>query len=207
MSTTRNLLIAALLASSNAMAASSIDLTVKGSITPSACTPSIPNDGVVDYGKLSAKELNVDKVTRLEPVYLGLRVVCDASTLYALQGSDNRAGSEPTGHEGNFGLGLINSDEKLGSFFVSFDKAMADDVPARFINSYDGGATWNPWPGGGLWVGGTVAVANNTVIAPIPVKVMTTEMDIRTLIAPTNTLTLTEEVPIDGSVTVTVIYL
>lgn len=191
----------------HAFAASSVDLSVKGTITPSACTPSMLNGGVIDYGKLSAKALNVDKVTRLNTEYLELRVMCDAATLFALQGSDNRAGSVPTGHEGNFGLGIINGDEKLGSFYAGFDRAVADDVPARFINSYDGGVTWNPWPGGGLWEGGTVAVANNTAIAPIPVKVMTTEMEVFTLIAPSRTLTLTEEVPIDGSVTVTVLYL
>ena len=209
MSITRNLLVSTLILASagQAVAASSIDLNVKGSITPSACTPSIASGGVIDYGKLSAKALNVDKVTRLPYEYLQLRVACDAATLFALQGSDNRAGSEPDSHEGNYGLGLINGDEKLGSYYVAFETAMADDVPARFIHSYDGGATWNPWPGGGFWVGGTVAVANNTAIAPIAVKVMTTEMEIRTYIAPANTLTLTEEVPLDGSMTVTVLYL
>jgi hypothetical protein len=112
---THHLLITALLASTgHAVAASSVDLNVKGSITPSACTPSMPSSGTVDYGKLSAKSLNADKVTRLPPEYLQLRVECDAATLYALQGHDNRAGSAPN-DEGGFGLGLINGDEKLGS--------------------------------------------------------------------------------------------
>lgn len=204
---THHLLITALLASTgHAVAASSVDLSVKGSITPSACMPSMSSSGTVDYGKLSAKDLNADKVTRLPSEYLQLRVQCDAATLYALQGHDNRAGSAPN-DEGNFGLGLINGDEKLGSFWVNLGAAVADDVPSRFIFSHDGGETWEPYVGGSLYVGGTTAVADNSSFTPLATKVLTAEMKILSLIEPTNKLTLTEEVPIDGSVAVTVKYL
>ncbi|WP_330220783.1 DUF1120 domain-containing protein [Pseudomonas frederiksbergensis] len=46
-----------------ALAASSTDLTVTGTITPSACTPSLSGNGVVDYGKISARDLNQDTST------------------------------------------------------------------------------------------------------------------------------------------------
>lgn len=205
----RNLLASAfiLAGAGHAVAASSVGLNVKGSLTPSACTPSMSSGGTVDYGKLSAKDLNVDTVTRLPREYLQLRVECDAATVFALQGHDNRAGSSLDGDEDNYGLGLINGDEKLGSYAVSLSSAVADGVPSRFIMSYDGGVTWSPWPGGALWVGGTTAVADNSSFTPLPTKVLTGEMMIRTVIAPANTLTLTEEVPIDGSVAVTVKYL
>ena len=46
---------ALLLALSNAVcAASSVDLTVKGLITPSACAPSLSSGGLVDHGKVAA---------------------------------------------------------------------------------------------------------------------------------------------------------
>ncbi|MFE4459165.1 DUF1120 domain-containing protein [Nocardia tengchongensis] len=51
--------------------ASSVDLTVTGIITPSACTPTLTNGGIVDYGKTSAR-------------YSQLTVTCDAATLMAL---------------------------------------------------------------------------------------------------------------------------
>ncbi|PNA52870.1 hypothetical protein C1Y14_34105, partial [Pseudomonas sp. MPR-R5B] len=41
-----------------AVAASSVDLTVTGLITPTACTPSLSANGVVDHGKISAKDLS-----------------------------------------------------------------------------------------------------------------------------------------------------
>ena len=60
MNTFSRLALATLLCSAtgNALAASSTDLTVKGLITPSACTPALSNAGAVDFGKLSAKDLN-----------------------------------------------------------------------------------------------------------------------------------------------------
>lgn len=208
MSKSLNTLIASLLlaGTAHAVAASSIDLSVKGSITPSACTPSLSNNGTVDYGKLSAKDLNTDASTRLPPKFLEFNVDCDAATLYALKGNDNRAGSAFDSAPNNFGLGLINGDEKLGSFYLKFDSAIADDVPSRFITSYDGGKTWYPGPGGSLWVGAAVAVAYRS-ISPMRAKVLTGKVEVTSFIAPTNRLTLTEEVPIDGSVALTVMYL
>lgn len=115
MSIPRNLTFALLLAGAgNAVAASSIDLAVKGTITPSACTPTLANGGVVDYGKISAKDLKVDSHTRLPSQKLQMTVDCEAATLFALAAKDNREGTESSLDYYNFGLGLINGSEKLG---------------------------------------------------------------------------------------------
>ena len=37
------------------------ELLVKGTITPVACTPTFSNNGLVDYGKISRQDLNVDR--------------------------------------------------------------------------------------------------------------------------------------------------
>lgn len=81
MKTSVSLLSSALLLAitSSAFAASSVDLTVKGLITPSACTPSLPGD--VDLGKIAAKDLYQDSYTPLEKKTLQLSVNCDAATL------------------------------------------------------------------------------------------------------------------------------
>ncbi|MBN2993688.1 DUF1120 domain-containing protein [Pseudomonas cedrina subsp. fulgida] len=197
--------VALLLAGSGgAFAASSVDLSVKGSITPSACTPGLSNGGLVDIGKLSAKDLNADRMTRIKEQTLQLSVTCDAPTLMALESKDNRPGSEYD-NRGNFGLGLINDTEKLGSMELSLLSPVADGVPVRTIESYDNGATW----AGNMWLmpDNLLSVANTTTAAPIAVQLMTAELRINSLIAPTNTLTLDNEVAIDGSVTLTVKYL
>ncbi|MGK9415376.1 DUF1120 domain-containing protein [Pseudomonas cedrina] len=190
--------------SGGAFAASSVDLSVKGMITPSACTPGLSNGGLVDIGKLSAKDLNVDRMTRIKEQKLQLSVTCDAPTVMALESKDNRPGSEYD-NRGNFGLGLINGTQKLGSMELSLVSPVADGVPVRAIESLDQGASWagNSW----LMPTNLLSVANTTTAAPIAVQLMTADLRITGLIAPANTLTLDNEVAIDGSVTLTVKYL
>ena len=96
-----------LVASVNAVAASSVDLTVKGLITPSACTPALSNSGSVDYGKISAKDLKLDNPTFLVMQALQLTVTCDAATLMALDANDNRAGSVRISAARGIGVGSV----------------------------------------------------------------------------------------------------
>ena len=76
-----------------ALAASAIDLTVKGTLTPLACTPMLSNNGLVDYGKISRQDLSVDKRTRLRDQTLDLNIQCNAPARFALLMRDNRDGS------------------------------------------------------------------------------------------------------------------
>ncbi|MGY2230801.1 DUF1120 domain-containing protein [Pseudomonas tolaasii] len=206
MSITRNLLVAALMMSAgHAVAASSVDLSVKGTITPSACTPALSNGGLVDFGKLSAKDLRPDQHTYLTRQDLQMTVSCDASTLFAVAVKDNRAGSESSQDFYNFGLGLINGTEKLGYFTVTMSGPMADDVNMRGIASFDGGVTWERESA--LVDDGLTSVADMNTLAPVPVQRLVTGLQVSGAIAPARDLTLTSEVPLDGSLTMTVVYL
>lgn len=207
MNTALKSVAAALLVASSAtaFAASSVDLTVKGLITPSACTPALSNGGTVDYGKISAKDLNIDQVTPLAEQSLQLTVTCDAATLMALDADDNRAGSNHGNDMMEFGLGLINDTEKLGAMTVRLISPIADGVAVKAIGSEDGGVTW--FTERYLMPENLISVANTSADAPIPVQVLTSEMYVSPKIAPANGLTLTNEAAIDGSVTITVRYL
>lgn len=201
-SVTAALLVAS---SATAFAASSVDLTVKGLITPSACTPALSNGGTVDYGKISAKDLNIDQVTFLAQQSLQLTVTCDAATLMALDADDNRAGSNHGNDTMEFGLGLINDTEKLGAMTLRLMSPIADGVEVKAIGSEDGGVTW--FSERYLMPENLISVANTSADAPIPVQVLTSEIHVDPKIAPASGLTLTNEAAIDGSVTITVRYL
>lgn len=206
MSITRNLLITALLASAgNAVAASSVDLSVKGTITPSACTPTLTNGGVADFGKLAAKDLRPDWPTYLPYQAMQMSVTCDAATLFAIASKDNREGSESISDYYNFGLGLINGSEKLGYLAVGVSSAMADGVNVRPIGSRDGGTTWRGESS--FMDDGLTSFAQVGTLVPIPMQRLTTNLQVSAAIAPSQGLTLTNEVPLDGAVTVTVVYL
>lgn len=204
-----SVLTAALLlaSASSAFAASSTDLTVKGTITPVACTPTLSGSGIVDHGTISAKDLKPDYFTYLPYVTLQMAVNCDAPIRYALSPIDNRAG---TGTAGNyFGLGLTSSSEKLGYFRVVPQRVMADNVSARAILSTDGGQTWLTegsqqfWATNNIW--GVAAMGDTST--PVAIKDLTLDLDVRTGIAPAKSLTLTDEVQLDGFATLEIKYL
>lgn len=208
-----SLLTAAVLltGASSAFAASSTDLTVTGIITPTACTPSLANGGVVDYGKRSAKDLNPTAHTPLGVETIQLTVNCDASTTFALKTSDNREGTASTGGSasGNFGLGLINTNEKLGRYQMAFMNPVAD-IPVTALYSRDKGNTWNQLlDDEGITAALLIAFGNRTdsVWTPDFVQNVTVDIAVHTQIAPANSLTLTDEVKLDGSATLQIEYL
>lgn len=186
-----------------ALAASSTDLTVTGLITPNACTPTLSGGGIVDHGKLSAKDLFLDKPTALPFETLQLAVNCDAATAFRLLPSDNRSGTGD-GHN-QFGLGYINGDQKLGSFDVRLMAPMADGVAVRPIHSVTNGNTWFAYAdlqNKHLTAFGAIGGP----ITPIAVKDLQTDLRVSTAIARADSLDLTNEVALDGSVTITMAY-
>lgn len=206
MSIIRNVLITALLVNTgHAVAASSVDLSVKGTITPSACTPALSNGGLADFGKISAKDLRLTLPTYLTRQDMEFSVTCDGATLFAIESKDNREGTESSNDYYNFGLGLINGSEKLGWLWVSMSGPVADGVNVRAIGSRDGGVTWERESS--FMDDGMSTVAELNTLIPIPVQRLTTALQVAAAIAPAQNLTLTNEVPIDGSITMTVRYL
>lgn len=207
MSITRNLLTAALVlgGTGNAFAASSVDLAVKGSITPSACELSLANGGAFDLGKIAAKDLWPDQPTDLTEQTTQLTVTCDAATLMAIESKDNRAGSSYFDEETSFGLGMINNTQKLGYLYTTLQSHVADGTLAYGIHSMDGGLTWAP--NGSFKPGSLSSIYKAAPMAPTPVQLLTANLRISPAIAPARGLTLTDEVPIDGSITLSVRYL
>jgi len=187
------------------LAASSVDLNVKGSITPSACDTTLSQDGAIDYGKIAAKDLSIDRVTFLPRVTLQLNVACEAQTLFALNTRDNRFGSASTAQGYYYGLGLINGDQKLGKYRIDLLNPVAD-IPVYPLFSDDSGATWIANPEGS-YMGHDYWSAFGDTPTPKPLRNVTVDLRIATSIAPTRDLTLTAEVPLDGSATLDLMYL
>ena len=185
-------------------AASSQDLTVRGVITPSACDTQITGGGVVDFGKMSAKELNAEQYTPLPRQTVQLSVSCEGPTLFTLNTIDNRPGSSAN-HPHWHGLGMTAEGEKIGGAGFNLYNPLADNLPAQTINSSDGGTTWQL----GTQLNPTVltAVAINNVPVPVAVRQFHANLRLNTHIAPSDNLTLLDEVPVDGHATVQLMYL
>jgi len=210
MKLTLNALATALLisTSASAVAASTVDLTVKGVITPNACEPSLSGNGVVDYGKISAKDLNLTTITELPRTTLQLQINCEGKTLYAFNGTDNRAGSAP--YAFMYGLGQINDAQKLGGYSLLLNSAVGDNVAITPLQSHDNGASWmEMYEDSSIGPMDLAGFGDRTtgVWLPIPIQQLTTNLEINAFIARADGLDLSDEHPIDGSATFEVKYL
>ncbi|MHC8312973.1 DUF1120 domain-containing protein [Pseudomonas sp. GT1P32] len=185
-----------------ALAASSTDLTVTGLITPNACTPTLSGGGIVDHGKFSAKDLRPDRETPLPSQTLQLAVNCDAATTFKLRGIDHRAASSTDGN--GFGLGFINTDQKLGYSELRSIAPMADGVSVVPLHSRDNGSTWfRSAQIDALGVSSYGALGTTT---PIAIKDLLTDLKVDTYIARADALDLTNEVALDGLATLEILY-
>ncbi|TFY92630.1 DUF1120 domain-containing protein [Pseudomonas kairouanensis] len=192
-----------------AFAASSVDLTVHGSITPSACSIGLDNEGRIDFGKIAARSLNPETFTPLPPAALSLGVNCDAAAIFALRLTDYRADSNATPPIG-FGLGLINGIERLGVYHVGLHTPLADNGPITQLQSLNNGQSWSVVDSGVALPALRLAAfgdASSGVWAPVPIKDLRVAMRVTTYIAPAQGLTLDKEVPLDGSALLELIYL
>jgi type 1 fimbria pilin len=192
-----------------AVAASSTDLTVTGVITPQACTPSLSNGGIIDNGKISAKDLNLDTNTRVGVHPMQLSVTCSAPMAVALYGIDNQASS--TLADNYFGLGFTDKGEKIGIFRADIKSAMADGSTLTPIRAYDISGTRPDWVrievlGKDQYTSAGTSAPGGRYI-PSPVENLTMDLEVVTYIAPANSLTLTDEIKMDGSATFELTYL
>ena len=178
--------------------ASSTDLTVTGLITPSACTPTLADGGNIDIGKVPAKNLNPIANTEVGNHYMAFNVNCDAPVLFAVKSIDNKPDTNISSPL-FFGVGLTPADEKLGYFWPFVANLQADGLSAAAIRSTDGGESWTR----------ATTINSNELLAtsiigtttPIAVKDLSMLLWINTYIARADSLTLNEEVPIDGYMT------
>lgn len=189
-----------------AFADSTVELSVKGLITPSSCTPSLSAEGRVDYGKVSAKDLNLTNATTLEDARLQLKIDCEGSTPMAFKLIDNQP--ETSSSQWSIGLGLTPAQEKIGRVSISFENPMADDVTVHVSESEDGGQTWNRNESGKFYATSLHAPSDPAdPTQPISSTHFSTDLKINAVINRADRLTLTEEVAFRANGTIEVHYL
>lgn len=190
--------------------AQSADVSMAGRILPGACVVQLGGGGVADLGDIRADSLNADVTTLLESVTLPMTVACDSEVRFAFQGMDNNNESSAVPYR--YGLGMTSGDEKIGSANVLVADVTADGVPGFGTLSADGGETWNDSNEGGnfsLTMTDLLGFTKEpgTADGPAAIKDIQGSVKVIAQIQPTNELTLTEEVQVNGSVTINLMYL
>ncbi len=189
-----------------ALAASVVDLTVTGRLTPDACQVELSDDGAVDHGRIPAHTLSSDEFTVLPAQLLELTVRCSRPMLFALVGVDNRADSS-LAPDYFYGLGrnIHAPDERLGSVALSYRNAMGDAQALQVLASYNGGETWAPEPN--AYPKSYVGFAPPGDRQPDFIRQLSAQLRIDTSINFSKYLTLDQEVPLDGSIVLDLRYL
>ena len=206
-------LSAALLASFGAHAADTTELRVKGVIRPVACTPSFTGGNVVDYGTIPAKSLTAGAYTALATKSVPFSISCDAKTKMALKVADNRASSVVlTTNQSDvhiFGLGSVGT-ANIGGYTLFFQQSgvTTDGQPANQIVSVDGNKTWiQTGAGGQLSKIATFSWADAGAAVPAPFKLVSGSIVVSPSLNKPENLPLTQDIPLDGSATLEVVYL
>jgi hypothetical protein len=196
------------------LAASNTDLSVKGTLTPIACTPLLSNSGLVDFGKISRHDLNADRPTRLRDQTLELTIQCIAPARFALLMHDNRDGSATVNSEIYYGLNHDQSANKIGLYALHFDPAhtVVDELSQVYrTDSTTGGKAWSASNsrsipiGARSYLGFTDMAGSNA--GPIAIQRLTSQVTLETVIAPTAGLDLSTDIQLDGSATLDMVYL
>lgn len=197
-----------------ALAASTVDLSVRGKITPTACTPLLSSGGLIDYGKISQQDLNLDRGTRLPVKQLQVSIDCNAPSRFALRMRDNRDGTATVNSEIYYGLGLDNSGNRLGLYSMTFDPrhTLVDSTATVYgTESTTGGTAWrtanlNPIDiGANSYLGFTDT--QGSVTGPSAIQELISTVKVEAVINARQNLDLSSDTLLDGSATLEVLYL
>lgn len=213
-----SVLVLLLLASFGVQAADTAELKVTGTIKPPACAPTFSGGGVVDFGTIPAKSLRPGQYTKLTPKQVDFSISCDSPAKVAMKISDNRASSMIAGIANvistssapdayNFGLGSVAGKNVGGYVLTLSSDSNADGKTTKKIFSRDGGTSWKL---------GAEEIRNSAIDLfsfgdnsnlPVSFKQLTVKIDVKVVLNKPENLPLTQDVPLDGSATVEMVYL
>lgn len=186
------------------------DLSVNGQVrSDSACGIAFANGGVVDLGKLSRKDIGWK---RGEYIDISLTINCQQPTKVGFKVIDNRVGTVPPGelpYQGYFGLG----NPAIGSYRIYrySSRGEADGRGALPIQRLIGGDRWLG-PGPGYYYGiAPISIMswqgpqNEPQKEPMAFKILTDALYIQVNFR--DDIAFTDELEIDGSTTLELLYL
>lgn len=210
----------------SAFAADTAVMKVQGNLTNSSCTPELSNGGTVDYGTISLAGLSATDINQLGKRDFTLTITCVTPTKIAFSTTDDRNGTAPlvkviNGRNGGgdvvdgdklFGVNKTAGGVNIGNYsiYVNETSMQIDGKRGIFVYSSDNGSSWANLGVGEILYNrnriSTVAASAQNV-APLAFSTAVIPMTTALAIQGTDTLAITDDTPIDGQATFTLIYL
>ncbi|AFQ50025.1 DUF1120 domain-containing protein [Burkholderia cepacia] len=197
---------AMLLSAGHALAGT--DLSVNGHIRPgSACSLTLGKGGTVDLGTISSKDLQETGLTTFDKHEISLSIQCQAPTKIAFRVLDNRAGTAFQGF--GFGLGA-SGGKKIGRYLLLPKDRIGDGTALSHLVRWGNGS----WNGAGsemyTWKVSpsmTSSWSKPGYNLPQAFQNISSRLGFEIDIAPASNLDVSQEIAIDGSATVELVYL
>ncbi|AHG19502.1 hypothetical protein Z042_07655 [Chania multitudinisentens RB-25] len=211
--------------------AESIDVRVIGTISPTACTPTLAGGGTIDYGTIKPTSLSADAYTLLDEKQVEFTITCDAPAKIAVQVVNQRVGSlagstnetssggtAPAGpnvfgsaNMGAAGLGL-DGTVKIGGYGIRLATGtmLADGVAVDSIQSNGNTTSWAKTEYGSLLNSTSTRYsswATTGTATPVAFTTLSGQLGVQAYINKASELDLTKPIALDGLTTLELVYL
>lgn len=190
---------------SSAFASGTADLSVTGSIITASCTP-VLDTPTVDLGNIQSTTLvSGNNANKQDPVPVTLTITCPSAMTTAWGITDNRAASGKSVTQ--FGLGFTqDGTTALGTYMIDTQtNPTRDGTVSSLVNSNDNGATWT-MPAH-IATDNIFSVAASGNQPPVSATVSVYPLKVTATLYDATTLNLTDDTPLDGSATISLVYL
>lgn len=227
-------LITLLLLATSAVANESVSIDFDVTADAAACTPSLSNNGIVDFNSRNAGSLSTRAFTQLGTRDLTLTITCESSTAIAITSRDTRAASAVSGTDDRgqtgalfgingghyvsepsrlFGLGLTAEKKAIGSYAVQINAAGVTATEAEQRVSVDVAGAASPT---GPWTKSSVlplpvnqdyfyTFVQRGTLSPQPVSTATVPLQVSVTLA--NKLNSSQMIKLDGEAVISIVYL
>lgn len=226
----KKILLAAALAAcaTSAFAEPTAVLKVKGLLTNASCTPSLSNNGTINYGQIPLNTLSATEVNQIGHGNIDFTIECASATKVSWSFIDAKVssradidvmdatmnGSAVTAYSNTrFGVGTTAGGVKIGNYAMYIDTtkvtANGDAVNTIWASSKNGAIDWGNYTDANCLLSGasyyTVAVTGSK--EPLPITKATFPLVSSLAIQNTDTLALTDNTDINGQLTISLNYL
>lgn len=212
---------AIVLYTTSALAADTAVLKVKGTLTNAACTAELGNGGIIDYGTIRLGELSATENNVIGQKQIPVAINCSSATKVGFTVIDNRSDSNaqlPTDGESTpgmttsyytYGIGRTAGGVKMGNYtmWLTDITANGDTVDGIGRNKDWIETQWSRSVtprSDGYSIQGFATTGTTT---PLAITSVTFNLVTNLVIRDTATLAITDDTPLDGQNTLTLVYL
>ena len=209
------------LCTTSAFAGETAVLKVQGTLTNSSCSAELGQGGVIDYGNIRLGSLSADTNNTIGQKQIPVSITCTAATKVGFTITDNRSDSNAqlpvdvkttpnvTDKYYTYGVGKTAGQVNIGNYSM-----WMTDVTANG-NTVDPIVQNKDWTDS-HWIKGSVprsdtfattSFADTGTKTPIAITTATFNFVTNLVIRDTKTLAITDDTPLDGQATMTLVYL